>query len=93
QLTLGGLVETAGELAGRLGIGPDDRILVDAQVAAEAGPVAWLLAPLAAGASVVLCRYPIRERLPHRAAVERVTATLGVGIDGVRELGRAADLE
>ncbi|HEY4630775.1 MAG TPA: TIGR03089 family protein [Blastococcus sp.] len=93
QLTLGGLVDTAGELAGRLGIGPDDRILVDAQVAAEAGPVAWLLAPLAAGASVVLCRYPIRERLPHRAAVERVTATLGVGIDGVRELGRAADLE
>jgi uncharacterized protein (TIGR03089 family) len=89
QLTLGGLVETATELAGRLGIGPDDRVLVDAQVAAEAGPVAWLLAPLAAGASLVLCRYPFAERLPERAATERVTATFGRQVDGVRELGRA----
>jgi uncharacterized protein (TIGR03089 family) len=89
-LTLGGLVEAATELAARLGIGPDDRVLVDAQVAAEAGPVAWLLAPLAAGASIVLCRYPFAERLPERAAAERVTATLGRQVDGVRELGRAA---
>jgi uncharacterized protein (TIGR03089 family) len=91
ELTLGGLVEAAVELAGRLGIGPDDRVLVDAQVAAEAGPVAWLLAPLAAGASIVLCRYPFAERLPERAATERVTATLGRQVDGVRELGRAAE--
>jgi uncharacterized protein (TIGR03089 family) len=91
ELTFGGLVDAAGELAGRLGIGPDDRVLVDAQVAAEAGPVAWLLAPLAAGASIVLCRYPIAERLPERAAGERVTATLGRQVDGVRELGRAAE--
>ena len=91
ELTLGGLVDAAGELAGRLGIGPDDRILVDAQVAAEAGPVAWLLAPLAAGASIVLCRYPFAERLPERAAAERVTATLGRSVDGVRELGRTAE--
>jgi uncharacterized protein (TIGR03089 family) len=87
ELTLGGLVETAGELAGRLGINADDRILVDAHVAAEAGPVAWLLAPLAAGASIVLCRYPLAERLADRAATERVTATLGRRVDGVRELG------
>ncbi|TFV87779.1 TIGR03089 family protein [Blastococcus sp. CT_GayMR16] len=93
ELSLGGLVETALELAGRLGIGPDDRVLVDAQVAAEAGPVAWLLAPLAAGASIVLCRYPIAERLPERAAAERVTATLGRNVDGVRELGRTAEEE
>jgi hypothetical protein len=91
ELTLGGLAEAARELAGRLGIGPDDRILVDAQVAAEAGPVAWLLAPLAAGASMVLCRYPVAERLPARAASERVTASLGRRIDGVRELGRTAE--
>src|SRR3954470_10522033 len=91
ELTLGGLVETATELAGRLGIGSDDRALVAASVAAEAGPVAWLLAPLAAGASIVLCRYPFAERLPERAATERVTATLGRQIDGVRELGRAAE--
>jgi uncharacterized protein (TIGR03089 family) len=91
ELSLGGLVETAVELATRLGIGPDDRVLVDAQVAAEAGPVAWLLAPLAAGASLVLCRYPIAERLPERAAAERVTATLGRQVDGVRELGRSPE--
>jgi uncharacterized protein (TIGR03089 family) len=90
ELTLGGLVEAAGELAGRLGIGPDDRVLVDAQVAAEAGPVAWLLAPLAVGASIVICRYPFAERLPERAAAERVTASLGRQVDGVRELGRTA---
>ena len=91
ELTLGGLVETAAELAARPGIGPDDRVLVDASVAAEAGPVAWLLAPLAAGASIVLCRYPFAERLPERAATERVTATLGRQVDGVRELGRTAE--
>ena len=90
QLTLGGLVETARELAGRLGIGADDRILVDGQVAAEAGPVAWLLAPLAAGASLVLCRHPRPEGLAARAAAERVTATLGPEIDGIRALGRPA---
>jgi uncharacterized protein (TIGR03089 family) len=91
ELTLGGLVQAAGELADRLAIGPTDRILIDAHVAAEAGPVAWLLAPLAAGASIVLCRYPLAERLPERAAAERVTATLGRGIDGFRELGRTAE--
>ena len=93
ELTLGGLVETAAELAARLGIGPDDRVMVDASVAAEAGPVAWLLAPLAAGASIVICRYPFAERLPERAATERVTASLGRQVDGVRELGRAAEAE
>jgi uncharacterized protein (TIGR03089 family) len=91
ELSLGGLVDTAVELAGRLGMGPEDRILVDAQVAAEAGPVAWLLAPLAAGASIVLCRYPFAERLPERAAAERVTATLGRKVEGVRELGGTAE--
>jgi hypothetical protein len=38
----------------------------------------------------VLCRYPFAERLPERAATERVTASLGRQVDGVRELGRAA---
>lgn len=86
-LALGGLVAAAGELAARLGIGPDDRVLVDADTAAEAGPVAWLLAPLVAGASLVLVRNPASEGLAHRAATERVTATLGVRIDGIRTLG------
>jgi uncharacterized protein (TIGR03089 family) len=88
ELTLGGLVETAQELAGRLGIADGDRVLVDERTAAEAGPVAWLLAPLAAGASLVICRHPAEERLARRAADERVTATLGRRIEGVRELGR-----
>jgi uncharacterized protein (TIGR03089 family) len=90
ELSLAGLVATARELAGRLGLAAGDRVLVDDRTAAEAGPVAWLLAPLAAGASVVLSRGGDPQRLPRRAAEERVTATLGLAIEGVRELGRPA---
>lgn len=90
ELSLGGLVETAHELAGRLGLVAGDRVLVDAQTATDAGPVAWLLAPLAAGASVVLCRHPFTDRLQHRAETEGVTASLGLRLDGIRELGRPA---
>ena len=90
ELTLGGLVEAATELAARLGIEPGDRVLVDERTALEAGPVAWLLAPLAAGASLVLCRSVAAAGLPHRAETERVTATLGLTLDGIRELGRPA---
>jgi uncharacterized protein (TIGR03089 family) len=87
NLTLGDLGAAATELAGRLGISPGDRVLVDEQVAAEAGPVTWLLAPLSAGASIVLCRRAVPEGLATRAAAERVTATLGRRIEGIRELG------
>jgi uncharacterized protein (TIGR03089 family) len=90
ELTLAGLAETATELAGRLGLAAGDRVLVDARTAAEAGPVAWLLAPLAVGASVVLVTAPDLSRLPRRATEERVTATLGTRIEGIRELGRPA---
>ncbi len=89
ELTLAGLGAAAAELAGRLGIAEGERILLDERVADEAGPVAWLLAPLAAGASLVLVRNPVVETLPRRAADERVTATLGLRIEGIRELGRA----
>ena len=89
-LSLGELVAAAAELAGRLGIAAGDRLMVDALVAAEAGPAAWLLAPLAAGASFVLVTAPDASGLAHRAATEHVTATLGLRIDGVRELGRGA---
>jgi len=88
ELTLGGLTEAAAELAGRLGLVAGDRVLVDERTALEAGPVAWLLAPLSVGASIVLCRHARTDRLADRAAAERVTATLGCRIDGVRELGR-----
>jgi uncharacterized protein (TIGR03089 family) len=87
SLTLGGLADAAGELAARLGLAEGDRVLVDEDTAAEAGPVAWLLAPLAAGASLVLCRNAAPDRLAQRVAAERVTATLGVRIEGVRQLG------
>jgi uncharacterized protein (TIGR03089 family) len=90
ELTLGGLVATATELAGRLGIRAGDRVLVDERAATEAGPVAWLLAPLAGGASLVLGRSVAAAGLAHRANVERVTATLGLTLDGIRELGRPA---
>ena len=90
ELTLRGLVEAATELAGRLGIVEGDRLLVDERTAAEAGPVVWLLAPLAAGASLVLCRDADPTALGSRAASERVTATLGLRIEGFRELGRPA---
>ncbi len=88
SLTLGSLTAAAAELAGRLGLAEGDRVLVDERTAAEAGPVAWLLAPLAAGASLVLCRNAAPDRLAARAATERVTATFGLRVDGVRELGR-----
>jgi len=88
ELTLGGLVAAAAELAARLGIVAGDRVLVDEPTALEAGPVAWLLAPMSAGASIVLCRYPRLDGLAARAATERVTATLGFRVDGVRQLGR-----
>jgi uncharacterized protein (TIGR03089 family) len=95
ELTLGGLVAAAAELADRLGLTDGDRVLVDARTAEETGPVAWLLAPLAAGASLVLCRrspQPDAEPdvLLRRAEAERVTATLGLTLDGYRELGRPA---
>ncbi|UOY01208.1 hypothetical protein [Blastococcus sp. PRF04-17] len=66
-------------------------MLVDARTAAEAGPVAWLLAPLTVGASLVLCRNPQDSALAARALAERVTATLGRRVDGVRELGQPAN--
>ena len=91
ELSLGGLVATAGELAARLGIEAGDRILVDEQTATESGPTAWLLAPLVAGASLVLCRNVDPDRLARRAEEERVTATLGGRLAGVRQLGRAPE--
>ncbi len=50
------------------------------------GWLAGLLAPLAAGAGVVLCRNVDPDRLQARLLAERVTATAGVGVPGVRQL-------
>jgi hypothetical protein len=90
DLTLADLAAAAGDLADRLGIAAGDRVLVDEMVAAEAGAVTWLLAPLAAGASIVLWRGADPDLAASRAAAERVTATLGRRIEGIRELGQPA---
>ena len=88
-LSLEAVTGTAVELAGRLGLTAGDRLLVGSRLAEEAGPVTWLLAPLAAGASVVLVREPDVDRLAHRARTEGVTATLGLRVEGIRHLGEA----
>ncbi|HEX7744685.1 MAG TPA: TIGR03089 family protein [Micromonosporaceae bacterium] len=68
------LCERASRRVGELGIGSADRVLVDATRRTD--PVDWLLAPLAAGASVVLCGNLDRSRLPARVAAEKVTTEL-----------------
>jgi uncharacterized protein (TIGR03089 family) len=60
--------------AGELGIGSGDRVLIDASTHPD--HLDWLLAPLAAGASIVLCGHLDHARLPARTAAERVTVSL-----------------
>jgi len=64
----------AAEIAASLGLGAGDRVLVDADAHVE--PVTWLLAPLAAGASIVLCANFDRDGLERRAVEEGVTHVL-----------------
>lgn len=87
ELTQDGLAGAAEELAARLGITPGGRILLTTDLAVAAGPVSWLLAPLAAGSSVVLIANPDPHRLGARAEMELVTATLGIEIVGIPVLG------
>jgi uncharacterized protein (TIGR03089 family) len=61
-------------MAGTYGIGRGDRVLVDATDLAN--PVYWLLAPFAAGASIVLCANLDRVKLDARVETERVTRVL-----------------
>ncbi|WP_306215558.1 TIGR03089 family protein [Actinoplanes sp. RD1] len=60
--------------AGELGITAGSRVLIDA--AAHPDPVDWLLAPLYAGASIVLCAHLDRDAVEKRVATEKVTVTL-----------------
>jgi uncharacterized protein (TIGR03089 family) len=57
-----------------LGISPGDRLLVD--VDRHPDPLDWLLAPLSAGATLVLCAHPDQARLADRQSTERITHTL-----------------
>jgi len=81
------LAASAVARAGELGLTVGDRLLaVDRQPFL---PVTdWLLAPLAAGASIVLCRNPEHTALAHRAETEQVTASLGADVAGVRRADR-----
>jgi len=85
--TYAALATHAAARAGELGLQAGDRLLaVDRQPFL---PVTdWLLAPLAAGASIVLCRNPEHRALAHRAEIEQVTATLGADVEGVRRADR-----
>ncbi|MBX7269039.1 TIGR03089 family protein [Micromonospora sp. Llam7] len=60
--------------ATELGIVPGDRLLVD--VDRHPDPLDWLLAPLSAGTTLVLCARQDPARLPDRQSAEKVTRTL-----------------
>jgi uncharacterized protein (TIGR03089 family) len=68
------LCARAAARAGELGIGPGDRVLVVAGTTTD--PLDWLLAPLTAGASIVLCGHLDPARRAARIAAERVTVEL-----------------
>jgi uncharacterized protein (TIGR03089 family) len=74
ELSHQAVCEAAIERAAELGIGAGDRVLVDARRYPD--PADWLLAPLVAGASVVLCANLDPASLDARAAAEQVTVTL-----------------
>jgi uncharacterized protein (TIGR03089 family) len=56
-----------------VGLTPGARVLVDGD--AHPDPLDWLLAPMAAGATTVLCRHLDPAAVPGRVAAERVTVT------------------
>ena len=64
----------AAEVAASLGLYPGDRLLVDA--GEHEHPYKWLLAPLAAGASVVLCANLDPATVETRAAAEGATRVI-----------------
>jgi uncharacterized protein (TIGR03089 family) len=68
------LLAAARKRASALGIGSGDRLLVDA--GRHPDPTDWLLAPLVAGASIVLCGHFDPGTTERRVAAERVTVVL-----------------
>ena len=65
----------ARDVARSLDLYPGDRLLVDA--GEHEHPYKWLLAPLAAGASVVLCANLDPATVETRAAAEGATRVIG----------------
>lgn len=80
------LAETARGAAERWRLGATDRVLSGLPYDTLDGWLAGLLAPLAAGAGVVLCRHLDPGAVAGRVVAERVTATAGVAVPGVRQL-------
>lgn len=84
ELTHAALTGAAVQLADRLGITAADRVLIPVDGIQEAGPLMWLLAPLAVGASIVLVRFDedpeIGTWLQKIADQERVSAALGIDL-------------
>jgi acyl-CoA synthetase (AMP-forming)/AMP-acid ligase II len=80
------LVEVARRRAAELSLREGDRLLTVLPWEQPADWVDGLLAPLAAGATVVLCANPDPDLLRPRTEAEQVTATLGVTVTGVRPL-------
>jgi len=73
------LCRQAADRATALGLRGGDRVLIDAAAHPEA--LDWLLAPLAANATVVLCGRLDPARVPARVADEKITVSL-TGLPG-----------
>ena len=69
----GELCAVAADRASDLGL-RGGRVLIDADVHPD--PLDWLLAPLAAGSSIVLCRNLDETKVSGRATAERATQRL-----------------
>ncbi|GAA4597966.1 uncharacterized protein (TIGR03089 family) [Actinoplanes octamycinicus] len=68
------VLEAAHERAAQLGFGAGDRVLFDVTIHPD--PVDWLLAPLVAGASAVLCAHLDETKLDARVTAEKVSLVL-----------------
>ena len=82
-------IELDGQLIGglpELGLNPADRVMTTLDPATDSGLRAGLLAPLAAGAALLLVPAPSGVDLAGIAAAERVTASVGIDLPGVRRL-------
>lgn len=74
ELSHDDVIATARDRAAELGITAGARVLID--TAGLPDPVDWLLAPLTAGASIVLCAHLDETKIEARVASEKVTLTL-----------------
>ncbi len=79
------LAGEATEAAGRVRV--PSRVLTVVVYDDEPSIRLGLLAPVAAGGSIVMCRNADDTRLADRAAIEQVTATLGVDVAGLPRIG------